>query len=371
MTWREYLREIPKVELHCHFLGSARPETLSELAKKNDVPLEIDPVRLYERISSPVPSSPGLAGSAAGPAETEQDSQSSTYSLLDASRMLIPVLVEEADFARIAYESSEDAVQTSNIRYRELFFEVSHYLRRGLSYRTVVDGLIAGIRAAEKDFGIVVRLIGGLDRSCPSNEVYDAVRAMVDNPRDEVIGIGLEDLETLGPPEKFVDAYRLAKSAGLHRTAHAGEHAPTAEHVITCLDLLECERIDHGYFLLTDSAAVDRCVAGGTYFTCISTTSRHPWQAWRRESIRAMVRRGLRVSLASDDPAMFPTTLTREYEIAVNEVGLHHGEIKQIAQNGIHASWMNDDEKARMSAEFDRQFRILDAKSDLPDTATT
>ncbi len=148
------------------------------------------------------------------------------------------------------------------------------------------------------------------------------VREVVAHPHDAVVGIGLDNLETAGPPERFAEAFALAGRHGLRRTAHAGEHEPTARNVATCLDLLGCERIDHGYFVLEDPALVERVRDEGVPFTCISTTSRRSWQSWRRASIERMVAAGLSVVLASDDPAMFPTTLAEEYAIAATRIGL-------------------------------------------------
>jgi adenosine deaminase len=121
---------------------------------------------------------------------------------------------------------------------------------------------------------------------------------------------------------------------------------------LTCLDLLGCERIDHGYFLLEDPQAVARCAAEGVSFTCAFTTSRRAWIPWRRESIRRMVHAGLRVTLGSDDPAMFPTTLGLEYVEACEQIGLPLDTVVDLAAYGIDASWMPDDDKARFRREL-------------------
>jgi adenosine deaminase len=190
---------------------------------------------------------------------------------------------------------------------------------------------------------------------------------VVDNPDDYVVGIGLDNLETAGPPERFADAYQLAGEAGLRRTAHSSEHAPTAVNTVTCLDLLGCDRIDHGYYVLEDDAVVERCRAEQTPFTCIFTTSRRSWRPWRRASIAAMLDAGLNVILASDDPGMFPTTLTGEYRIAADNLGVTRDRLRRIALAGVEASWLPEPEKARVRARFVTELDTLDAE--LPDTA--
>ena len=282
-----------------------------------------------------------------------------SFSLFEVADWLAPVLRDQGDFARVAYESMADAATSSNVRYREIAFEPTMFQAQGISYATVVDGLIEGVRAAERDHGIIGRLIAGIDRGEPPAHALAMVEQVLAEPRDEVIGIGLQAFELAGPPELFADAYQRAKQGGLRHTAHAGEHDPSARNVLTCLDLLDCDRIDHGYFVLEDDAAVRRCRDEGIVFACISTTSRRAWIPWRRASIKAMVDAGLNVSLASDDPAMFPTTVAREYAIAGTELGFDPPMMRQIAMNGIDAAWTDDAHKRRLRDEFEREYVAL------------
>jgi adenosine deaminase len=188
------------------------------------------------------------------------------------------------------------------------------------------------------------------------------VRQVVDSPHEYVAGIGLDNLETAGPPERFAEAYALAGRAGLGRTAHSSEHAPTAANTITCLDLLGCDRIDHGYFVLEDPAVVERMREDGVVFTVASTTSRRSWRPWRRASIRAMLDAGLRVTPCSDDPGMFPTTLADEYRIAAGPIGATHAQLRDMALTGVDASWLPAAEKARLRAAAVAELDALDAE---------
>lgn len=137
-------------------------------------------------------------------------------------------------------------------------------------------------------------------------------------------------------------------------TAHASEHAPVAQNTITCIDELGCSRIDHGYFILQDDAVVQRVVDEQIPFTNIYTTSRRAWRDWRRRSSAEMMRRGVKICLASDDPAMFPTTLQHEYEIAAFELGWTKDQLSQVARNGTDACWLDEDRKQDLRAELDR-----------------
>ena len=123
--------------------------------------------------------------------------------------------------------------------------------------------------------------------------------------------------------------------------------------------MLGCERIDHGYFVLEDPALVARVRDEGVPFTCISTTSRRSWQSWRRRSIARMVEEGLAVVLASDDPAMFPTSLAREYAVAAGPIGLSAAQLVEISRRSLDAAWVDDARRAELSAVFRREIDDL------------
>src|SRR5258705_11959911 len=95
---------------------------------------------------------------------------------------------------------------------------------------------------------------------------------VIANRRDEVIGLGMDAAEAPDPPERFFESFRTAGEAGLHLTSHSAEDGPPA-NISTCLDLLGCERIDHGYHILEDDAVVERCRADGIHFTCCPTST--------------------------------------------------------------------------------------------------
>ena len=361
MSVAEFCRKLPKIELHTHLLGSMRPATCGEFTTRRGVKLPMDAITLFQHINSKPKPDPRYDHTRIPiPAPDSDKSPGPAYSLLDVARWLAPCMVDAGDFARVVYEALQDAARASNVRYCEMFFEPTLYFEYGVTYRTIVDGLVAGLRDAQRDFGVVGRMIAGINHAQPQSNAIELLDFMLAERRDEVIGIGLEDYELAGPPEKFVDAYRMAKKAGLHRTAHASEHDPAARNVLTCLDLLDCERIDHGYFVLEDDAAVARCRDQGVYFTCISTTSRRAWRPWRRASIKAMDAAGLRLCLGADDPGMFPTTLTNEYLIAANEIGFSQAKLKQICLNAIEASWLDESDKQRYRRDFTTEIAALE-----------
>ena len=337
MTYEEYLRRVPKVELHCHFEGTVRPQTFADLARKHGVELPTqDPDKLYD--------------------------YDSIYEFLKIFGMVSSTLRDQEDFARAAYESIEDGVKLGNLKYREMFFNPTLHTRRGVPYKTVVDGLVGGIRAAETDFGVRCRLIADVYRQDEPKTANDMVRDVLEHRRDELIGLGMDGAEAPDPPEKFTEAYRIAREGGLRLTAHACEDAP-AKNVTTCLDVLGCERIDHGYHVLGDESVVARCRDEGITFTVCPTATAVCYfdpNDLTKHPIREMADAGLKIMLNSDDPPMFHTDIGTEYVGMVTAAGWGPEKVREFVLNGIEGSWMDDDEKRRMRADFERELGELD-----------
>jgi adenosine deaminase len=176
--------------------------------------------------------------------------------------------------------------------------------------------------------------------------------------RADVIGIGLDYLEN--DPRPFASMYERARAAGLHRTAHAGEVGPAA-HVRDSLDVLGCERIDHGYHIVDDPALVARCRGAGTFFTVCPTTTTYT-TIWRdlaspEHAIRRMLDAGLTLTINSDDPGLMRTTLLDEYRLTIERIGASPAQVKELCLNSVRASWLEPEEKqlreAAWAAEID------------------
>jgi adenosine deaminase len=180
--------------------------------------------------------------------------------------------------------------------------------------------------------------------------------------RDEVIGLGMDAAEAPDPPEQFAECFALAAKAGLHRTSHASEDAPP-ENITTCLDVLGCERIDHGYHILADPAVVDRCRDDGIHFTCCPTSTAmvYGWPDLTTHPINGMLAAGLLVHLNSDDPTMFHTDIGKEYVDFVGQNGYAPEVAKSMVLNGVDATWLDPSDQASLRAEFEAEIAELDA----------
>ena len=265
MNFEEYLRRVPKVELHCHFEGTVRASTFAQLARRHGISLPTDDVgRLYD--------------------------YRTIYEFLEIFAMVSSTLIDREDFALAAYESLADGVTLGNLRYREMFFNPTLHTRRGIPLAVVVDGLIDGIHEAETDLGVRCRLIADVYRQDDPAVARQMVEEVLEHRRPEVIGLGMDGAEAPDPPEKFVEAFRLAGENGLRRTSHACEDGPP-ENAIACLDVLGCERLDHGYHVLDSPAVTARCRDDGVFFTCCPTSTSvvYGWPDLTTHPIREMV----------------------------------------------------------------------------------
>lgn len=359
----DYVARMPKADLHCHLIGTVRASTFAELARREGLDLPAEPERVYADINS-LPPDPDLYRNTRIPVPQHRspDEPEVSYSLFQVSRWVTEVLRDADDLTRIVYEAFEEAHRVSATRHLELFFDAPPAHLESLGYTGCVEAYAEGIRMAERDFGMSGFLIQGIDRSRSGEHAVELVRQVVDNPHEYVAGIGLDNLETAGPPERFAEAYALAGRAGLGRTAHSSEHSPTAVNTLTCLDVLGCDRIDHGYYVLEDDAVVERLREQGVAFTVASTTSRRSWRPWRRASIRAMLSAGLNVIPCSDDPGMFPTSLAAEYGILAEDIGATADQLRAMALGGVDASWLPADRKAALRARFEEELAALDAE---------
>jgi adenosine deaminase len=339
VKYDEFLRRVPKIELHCHFEGTVRQATFADLAKKHDVALPTDDVEaLYD--------------------------YDSIYEFLKIFGMVSSTLIDREDFARTAYESLEDGAKLGNLKYREMFFNPTLHTRRGVPYATVVDGLVDGIRAAEQDLGVGCRLIADVYRQDPPALAVEMVNEVLAHRPDELIGLGMDGAEAPDPPEKFAEAYRLARDGGLRLTAHACEDAP-AQNITTCLDVLGIERIDHGYHVLGDAKVVQRCRDEGITFTVCPTATAVCYfdpNDYTTHPIREMVARGLKVMINSDDPTMFHTDIGTEFVKMTEAAGWEPAKIREFVLNGVDGSWLDDGEKARRRREFTEELDRLEAE---------
>ena len=342
--YRDYLRLLPKAELHCHLVATIRPTTLVELARAHDVALpsyDVDELFDYDNI----------------------------VDFLAVFAAANQVFVDQGVFERVAFESVEDAVAAGNLRYREYFVNADLF---PIGYSEVLDAVTSGLREAERAFGVGFGLIPAIARFRTPRDAVDLVRTILDDGRPEVVGLGQDYLTTddTESPELWTEAYALAARHGLRRTAHVAEiPGSTADAVTIAVRDLDCSRIDHGYHVMDDPAVVEFARRLQIPFTCtpFSTQVLSGWAPSPDHPVAQMIRAGLNVTISTDDPTFFRTDLGREYSEALPAMGFGPGTATRVALAGVEAAWCSPEHKDRLRADFTAQIRALDALLDPAD----
>jgi adenosine deaminase len=345
MDFEQFVIALPKAELHLHLEGAVSASTAIELARKHGLP-----TRDFEDASK--------AFHFADLAE-----------FLRAYDVICRSIVDADDFHRVTYETLARCA-ASGARYVEFFFSPPPHLDNGVAYATMLDGITAGMRDSERDLRIHSRLVPAINRELGPDIAMKFLDFVLSDRRAEVIGIGLDYDEAGHPPGPYAEVYRRAKNAGLHATAHAGENGPS-ENVSASLDLLGCERIDHGYHVVDDPALVAACRERGTIFTVCPTTTTHTTTfrdlASPEHAIRRMSAAGLQLVINTDDPALFRTDLAKEYQLASQKLGFSPKQLGAIALNGLRGSWLDEVTKRRWISDWSSEIdRLLANSAGLP-----
>jgi len=332
---------IPKVELHCHVEGTVRPTTVLELARKSGRPLPVDdPEQLYRY--------------------TSLDTFLAIFWLVQET------LSEPADWERIAFESLVDAAP-HGLRYRETFFTPARHMAAGQDLAGIVDGLSAGVAAAEAETGVRAALIADVDRAYGPAAAFQLVEQVVALRRagraGRVIGIGMDSTELGIDLAAFKPAFDLARSAGLRVTGHAGEAVGVGPaNIRVALDVLGVERVDHGVAVMEDPELVRRMAGERIPLTVcpnsnIVIANRFP--SLEAHPFRAMREAGLVATINTDDPGMTDLDLGKEYRTVATAQRLTFDEVAAVALDGVEACWLEGPDKAALRADFESRLAEL------------
>jgi adenosine deaminase len=338
---KAFFLSLPKVELHCHLLGTVRQETFETLIDKHRAPLSREDVaQFYRRDGKPV-------------------------GVLRVLRALEShLLLEPDDFHRLTYEYLEGAARET-VRHAEFFWNPTATVRDiGLPYAEVQAAIVRGMSDARLDFGIHSLLIPAIDRESSPADASEMVRLMLANRHEAVAGIGIDYRENERPPELFREAYRMAKAAGLRLTAHAGEFGTPWKNVATVVEDLRVDRVDHGYTVIDNPELVQRCIDLGLVFTIVPTNSYYlrtlDSERWALDHpIRRMVASGLKVHPNTDDPTLHKVTPAGAWELMFSHFGYGPSELRTMMLNGIDGSWAEEGLKRAWRTQWVAEFEGL------------
>jgi aminodeoxyfutalosine deaminase len=340
MSLQEFIREMPKVELHVHLEGSIRPTTLLKLAERNGVALpasDAEGLREFYRF-------------------TTFDHFIQVY--LAISQCLRTV----DDFSLIAYEFGSDMAR-QNVRCAEVTFTPhTNVVNTGLAFDDILAGLNEGRERAQEEFGIEIRWVLDVVRDNP--ESRHQVAEWAASARDRaVVGFGLGGSERGHPPERFADAFAKAREAGLHSVPHAGEMAGP-DSVWGALRALGAERIGHGVRSIEDPSLIDYlCEHQIPLEVCpTSNLCLGLYASYQDHPIRKLWQKGLYVTVNSDDPPMFNTDLAGEYSVLADLLDLSADDLERLSLNALQASFLPNEQKAALAQTFVAEFAKLRAR---------
>ena len=346
-----FVRRMPKAEIHVHLEGSVRPATLLELARRNGVrPPANDEAGLREFFRF-----------------------RDFPHFIEVYIAVCTCLRTPDDFATIVLELGDDAA-AQNIHYLEIHFNPETNVRkRGLDFHQMLAGMNRGRAEAKERWGVEMRWIadGVRDSETSPYSVTQTVDWIAPlSPEDGVVALGLGGNEIGYPPSPFVRDFARARAAGLHTVAHAGE---TTGHATICdsLDFLGVERIGHGVRAAENAGLVERlardriplelCPTSNLCTGVVASFADHPFRAFDDA--------GVLVTVNSDDPPLFGTTLTDEFLVLAQHWGYDADGLQRIALNAVDVAFLPDEEKSLLRTEFLQEFARLRQELDLPPAA--
>ncbi|WP_016697260.1 adenosine deaminase [Actinoalloteichus spitiensis] len=313
----EFVAGLPKAELHVHIEGTLEPELKFELAERNGLELpfaDVDELRASYRFHD-LPSFLGV--------------------YYDGMR----VLLTERDFRDLAYAYLRRAAD-QNVRHAEIFFDPQAHTSRGVPFPTVVRGLRQGVVDAQRDLGVHAELILCFLRDFSAE--YAMATLMESLPyKDWIVGVGLDSDEKGNPPEKFAAVFARARAEGYLLTMHCDiDQENTTEHLRQVLEVIGVDRIDHGLNILEDEALVEEVLRRGIGLTACPISNGVVTASMKAPEIRALLDRGVPVSVNSDDPAYFGGYVSENLVALAGELDLDEADLVALQRNAFTISWL-------------------------------
>lgn len=322
----DFVRGLPKTELHIHIEGTLEPEMMFEMGERNGVQL---PFGSVEEVRA---------------AYEFDDLQS----FLDIYYQAAEVLQTEDDFAQLM-EAYLRRAASDGVRHAEIFFDPQTHTERGIDIGTVIRGLAHGRqKVAEVSSTLILCFLRHLSPDS-AVEVFEQARPYL----GYLQGVGLDSGELGNPPELFAEAYRRAVEARLRPVAHAGEEGP-AEYVWSALDVLGVERIDHGVRAADDPTLVERLVREQIPLTMcpLSNQKLQVFPDLGDHILKELMDAGVLVTVNSDDPAYFGGYVGDNYLAIASALDLSRDDLVQLARNSVTASFLPGDRKATLQQEI-------------------
>lgn len=331
----DFIAGLPKAELHVHHVGSASPRIVAELAVRHpEVGVPADPERLAEFF-------------------TFRDFSH----FIEVYLAVVDLITDPADVRMLTYEVARE-LAGQQVRYAELTITPYSSVHRGIAAEAFCEAIEDARLAAERELGIVLRWCFDIpgEAGLPSAEL--TARIATELQPAGLISFGLGGPEVGVPRAQFQPYFDQARALGLHSVPHAGE-TTGPQTIWDSLRLLGAERIGHGTsaaadlellaYLRENRIALEVCPTSNVATRAVPSLAEHP--------LPRLVEAGVPVTINSDDPPMFSTTLNNEYAIAAQLLGLDQAGLAELAQAAVTASFAPDAVKRQLSQQIDDYLR--------------
>jgi len=322
---KEFIQSLPKIELHLHIEGTLEPELMLKLAERNNIDIPFNSI-------------------------TEIKSAYNFHNLqsfLDIYFQGANVLINEQDFFELTWayllRCKED-----NVVHTEVFFDPQAHTERGICFDDVVNGIHRALIKGTTELGISTKLIMCFLRHLDEASAFQTLES-AQGHKDKIIAVGLDSTEIGNPVGKFERVFNRAIEQGFLSVAHAGEEGP-ASNIYDALNVLHVTRVDHGVRCIEDEELVKKLVTERIPLTVcpLSNIKLKVFEHMAQHNIVTLLRRGLCVTINSDDPAYFGGYMSDNF-MAVNEAHvMSKMEITQFTFNAIDASFISSSEKQQL-----------------------
>jgi aminodeoxyfutalosine deaminase len=328
----DFIAGLPKVELHVHHVGSALPRIVAELAARH-------------ADSTPVP--------------TDVDALADYFTFRDFAHFIeiylsvVDLIRDQEDVRILTFEVARELAR-QNVRYAELTVTPYSHVKRGIPAPAFCEAIEDARIRAESELGIVLRWCFDIPGEAGLPAAEETLRIALDERPDGLISFGLAGPELGVPRAAFKPYFDQARAAGLHSVPHAGE-TTGPETIWDAIRHLHAERIGHGISCVQDPELVaylaehriplEVAPTSNVRTRAVPSLAEHP--------LPALVKAGVAVSINSDDPPMFGTTLNQEYAVAADLLDLDHAGVADLARAAVDASFLPAPDKARLRAEID------------------
>jgi aminodeoxyfutalosine deaminase len=326
-----FISRLPKAELHVHQVGSASPRIVAELAERHPGKVPSDPERLADFFAF-----------------------RDFAHFIEVYLAVVDLIRTPEDVRLLTYEIAREMAQVQQVRYAELTCTPHTSVLTGIPIEGYTEAIEDARTAAERDFGIVLRWIYDIPGELGLPAADATLGYVLDHAPDSLIALGLGGPEIGVPRPQFKPHFDAARAAGYHSVPHAGE-TTGPRTVWDALQVLGAERIGHGTSAAQDAELLahlaatgiplEVCPSSNIATRAVATLEEHPLRAFRDA--------GVVVTINSDDPPMFGTTLNSEYEIAADLLGLDEAGLAELARTAVGVSYAPDEVKSRVVAEID------------------